>query len=291
MIAEIKNKVSQSASFIDEVFDTGQTLNYQLIFQIGLDGITITINEKAKNKYIAFERYVFQNSYNFDIVSELLEQVIKDSKLLDHKYKSITCLIINNLSTLVPNPLFEEGRKKTYLKFNASVRGDESIEVDEIKNLDGKNVFAVPSVLKIRLDRLYNNISYHHFSSGLLDSLLAQNKHIAGKKLFVHVQATHFEAIVIEEKKLLFYNTFNHHSPEDFIYYLLFVCEQLQLNPSTIEVVFLGEIEKNSAIYTLTQKYIRNIKFGARTDSADYSYQLQTFPKHFYFTLFNSYLV
>jgi len=88
---------------------------------------------------------------------------------------------------------------------------------------------------------------------------------------------------------MLFYNSFNYHSAEDFIYYLLFVCEQLHLNPETIEVVLLGEIEKNSTVYSLTQKYIRTIIFGERTDGAQYSYQLQTIPSNYYFTLFNNY--
>jgi hypothetical protein len=64
----------------------------------------------------------------------------------------------------------------------------------------------------------------------------------------------------------------------------------LQLNPENIEVILLGEVEKNSEIYSIAQKYIRNLKFGERNDNADYSYQLQTLPKHLYFTLFNSYL-
>ena len=120
--------------------------------------------------------------------------------------------------------------------------------------------------------------------------ILAQSKNQTTKKVAVHVYATHFEVAVIEGKNLLFYNTFNYQTPEDFIYYLLFVYEQLQVNPETIEAIFLGEIEKNSEIYTLTQKYIRTVKFGERSDNADYSYQLQTLPKHFYFTLFSNYV-
>ena len=96
---------------------------------------------------------------------------------------------------------------------------------------------------------------------------------------------------MVEGKNLKFYNTFNHQAPEDFIYYLLFTCEQLQLNPETIEVVLIGEIEKKSALYSTTHKYIRNIKFGVRKTDADLSYQLQEIPKHFYYTLFSEYLL
>lgn len=290
MTTEIKNKLTQLHSFIDEAFDAKKTASYQLLLQVGISDILISILDKQKNKYIALEKYAVSNVHNFDGVNELLDTLIKESKLVNHKFQSVTCTIVNNLSTLVPNALFEEERKKMYLKFNATLQGDELVLVDEIKNLDAKNVFALPISLKGKLDGQFSNVKYHHASSTLIDSLVGNNKNQTGKKLYVHVQETHFETVVIDGKNLIFYNTFNYQSPEDFIYYLLFVYEQLQLNPEKIETILLGEIEKTSAMYTFTQKYIRTIKFGERADSSDFSYQLQTLPKHFYFTLFNSYL-
>jgi len=291
MIAEIKNKIILANSFIDEAFDAKKASDYHLIIQIGLDNVWLAINEKSKNKYIAFENYTFQNVYGFEAVLDLMDILIKESRLMPHYYKSVACVIVNSRSTIIPSPLFENERKEMYLKFNASLREDELVVADDLKNLDAKNVFALSSRLKNKLDFLYKNVSYHHFSSALIEGLLIQNKNQTAKKLFVHIQPTHFEAIIIEGKNLLFYNTFNHHTAEDFIYYLLFVCEQLQLNPENIEAILLGEVDKNSAVYLIAQKYIRNLKFGKRSDDADYSYQLQTLPKHFYFTLFNNYLL
>ena len=286
MTIEIKNKITQINSFIDEAFDIKKISDYHLIIHISIDNIWLVINEKAKNKYIAFENYALKDIYDFNMGLDLLDLLIKESKLLPHNYKSVSCVLVNNLSTIIPNPLFEEDQKKMYLKFNATLTGDEMVMADDIINLDAKNVFALPPLLKTKLESLYSTVSFHHFSSALIEGLLSQNKNQTTKKLFVHIQPSHFEAIVIEGKNLIFYNTFNHHTAEDFIYYLLFVCEQLQLNPENIEVILLGEVEKNSAIYSITQKYIRNLKFGERTTDADYSYQLQKLPKHQYFTLF-----
>ena len=291
MQTEIKNKITQVNSFIDEAFNPAYVSTFQLIIQISIDNILIAVNERGGNKYIAFENYTFQNIYNFDGVADQLETLTKESKLIKHKYKSAVCIIVNNLSTLVPNALFDEDRVKMYLKFNAELQGDEMVMVDNLKSMDSKNVFALPLSIKSKLDYLFSNIKYHHASSALIDTLVLQNKNQTGKKLFVHVQPSHFESVVIDGKKLLFYNTFNYHSAEDFVYYLLFVCEQLQLNPETIDVILLGEIERNSTIYTLTQKYIRKLKFGERNDGAQYSYQLQTLPTHYYFTLFNNYYI
>jgi hypothetical protein len=291
MTTGIQNKVSQVNSFVDESFDIKRLNDFKLVIVIGSDGMRLTVFDKSSNKYIAFEYYSFQNAFNPAIISDLLEAASKSSKVMSHRYKNVTCLVENNLSTLVPEALFEADRKKTYLKFNTELEGDELIMIDNIASLGAKNIFAVPFSIKAKADAMFSNVEYHHFSSPLIDGLMIQSKNIAKKQVFVHVQASHFEVLVIEGKKLLFYNSFNHHSAEDFMYYLLFVCEQLHLNPETQEMILLGEIERNSAIFNLVQKYVRNIKLGSRNENAEMSYQLQTFPRHFYFTLFNNYTV
>ena len=291
MVTELKSRLTQVNSFIDEAFDIKRIADFQLVLQLGNDGLQATVLDKEKNKYIAFEHYSFQNVFEADLLTDLFDLAAKESRIIGQRYKTVSCSLVNTQSTLVPAALFEDDRRAMYLKFNTTLEGNELVLSDELKNLDAKNVFAIPFSLKAKLDSTYNRISYHHFSSGLIEDVLLQNKNQSKKKLVVHVQPSHFEAIVVEGKKLLFYNTFNHHSAEDFIYYLLFVCEQLQLNPETIETVLIGEIEKSSAIYAIMQKYIRHIAFGERADHSDYSYQLQTFPKHFYYSLFNNFLV
>jgi hypothetical protein len=289
MLNQVQNKIIRTDSLIDEAFTGKNTRDFKLTLQIGVDGILMSVNDKAHNKYIAFERYSFQQVYRFEDVCVLADELNQQSVLIKHPYNAVDCLVVNNLSTLVPKAVFEEDRKKTYLKFNTELEGDELIMTDDLKTLDAKNIFALPFCLKGKLDYLFANIRYHHFSSVLIDTLLRQHKNQTTKKVIVHIQPSHFQVVVLEGKNLLFYNTFNHHSAEDFIYYLLFVSEQLHLNPEKMELQLLGEIEKNSAIHLITQKYVRNVQFGERADDADYSYQLQALPKHSYFTLFNTF--
>ena len=284
-------KLTRIDSLIDEAFDPVRISGFKLVLQIGVDGVLISVNEKNNNKFIAFERYTFQQVYRFEDVCAVLDELIQQSKLVEHAYPIVDCLVVNNLSTLVPKGVYEETHKRNYLQFNVSLEGEEKILADEMKMLDAKNVFAVPVCLKEKLDRLFSNIRYHHFSSVLIEALMRQYKNQSSKKVIAHIQASHFQLLVMEGKQLLFYNTFNHQSAEDFIYYLLFVCEQLHLNPEKLELQLLGEIEKNSSIYLICQKYIRHIQFGKRADEADYSYQLQALPKHSYFTLFNIYSI
>jgi hypothetical protein len=289
MAAEIKTKLTLTQSLVDEGFDSNKTSTYQFIIQLGINEIRIAILDKQKNKFIALETYSILNAYNFNAVADVLPTLFKESKITNHKFQKVSCIVDNSLSTLVPSPLYEDDRKKLYLKFNASLEGDELIVTDEIKSLDAINVFALPVSVKGKMDAQFNKVNYHHLSTILIESLLASNKNQVAKKLYVHVQSTHFETLVIEGKNLVFYNTFNYYSPEDFIYYLLFSCEQLHLNPEKIELSLQGDIDRSSALYALIQKYIRTIKFAERSSGFEYSHQLQSLPLHAYFTLFNSY--
>jgi len=283
-----KNILKLSYSFLDEAFDTAKVSAYQLILQIGLDSLSIAVNEKQKNKFIALEVFAFQNLYSFNEIVTVWEVLLQKSKLIFNNYKSVICIIANNSSTLVPEPLFEEGSGHKYLQFNVPLQWNDFVQTDHLKSIDSRNVFALPSELKNKLDAAFTSIHYRHCSSVLVESVISQNKNQTGKKLYVHVQQTHFEVILIEGKKLVFYNTFHYRSAEDFIYYLLFVCEQLHLNPENIEVVIVGEVEKNSAIISLAQKYIRMVKFGERYSDAALGYQLQTLPHYFYYILFSN---
>ena len=77
--------------------------------------------------------------------------------------------------------------------------------------------------------------------------------------MYVHIQSANFQVIAVRNQKLLLFNTFDYKTEEDFIYYLLFVTEQLNLNPETIQVKLLGTISKESNLYQIAYKYIRNV--------------------------------
>lgn len=77
--------------------------------------------------------------------------------------------------------------------------------------------------------------------------------------MFVHVNETHFEIVVLQNQKLEFYNSFDYKTPEDLIYYILFTAEQLSLNPENFKLEFLGNIDEESPLFEITFKYVRNV--------------------------------
>jgi hypothetical protein len=105
----------------------------------------------------------------------------------------------------------------------------------------------------------YGSFEYKHANSVLVSKLLDLSKNNEERKMFVHVSESHFEIIVVQNQKLHLFNSFEYKTPEDFIYYILFTAEQLQLNPENFKLELLGVIVENDAFYQIAYKYIRNI--------------------------------
>lgn len=288
--AETKSKISSGISITDEAFNPKLSKSYHVSLQVGADGLYYTILDPQLNKYLVIETYTFQDIHGTHDIVHNMESIIARKEILKLLYKSFSFAVINNKSTLIPNPLYDNEKRTKFLEFNHELEKEEEVHVDMLKNLEAKNLFSLNNEIKNSIKKFHSYAGIHHFSTSLIDSLILHYKNQTGKKVVVHVQASHFEVIVLEGKSLIFYNTFKYTSGEDFIYYLLFVCEQLKLNPEQLELLLTGEINRDSTIYNLLYKYIRNIKFSERPEAFHYSGKFETLPKHFYYNLFSQYL-
>jgi hypothetical protein len=105
----------------------------------------------------------------------------------------------------------------------------------------------------------YGSFDYKHANSILVSKLLDLSKNNEERKMFVHVSESHFEIVVVQNQKLHLFNSFEYKTSEDFIYYILFTAEQLQLNPEHFKLEFLGAIVETDAFYQIAYKYIRNV--------------------------------
>lgn len=289
-MVEAKSRTSAIHNLVDAEFDTKLASTYHLSMAAGFDSFSCTVLDTRRNKYVALWAWSFQGVYTWPVLCENISAIIKGNKNLQVSFKSVSAAVVHNRSTLVPNPLFEKENKEKYIRFNHSVEGEDTVMVDDLVNMGTKNIYALPDCLERTLRTHFGNVKFIHHSTALLENILLQHKHDNVQRVTVHVQMAHFEVIVTGEKKLLFYNSFGYQASEDFIYYLLFVCEQLKLNPDNLELTLLGEITRNSAIYNILHKYVRNIRFGERSHSFEYSIRLTEIPTHFYYNLFNQYL-
>lgn len=177
------------------------------------------------------------------------------------EHKSVSVSHCNNLSTFVPNPFFKEDSLKDYLQYNIKVLPNDFITYDPIDSADMTNVYIPFVHFNNFLFDQFGSFEFKHSSSILIEELLKKSTNSKDSQFFVNVEKDFFQITIIQNKKLIFYNAFNFSTKEDFIYYILFTAEQLQLNPEVFKLILLGEIEKDSELYEIVYTYVRHVEF------------------------------
>ncbi|WP_339659656.1 DUF3822 family protein [uncultured Polaribacter sp.] len=238
-----------------------KTKDIALSIQFSLDGFSFCVIDTVTEEKIYFTEYKFAETLNSpeDLLSKI-ELIFKGNANLQLDYNSVTVLHQNNLYTLVPSSYFDEGSLATYLNFNIKTLNTDFIAFDEITAIDAKNVYIPYININNYLFQNFGEFEYKHHISVLIEKLL-KIESLKEKTMYVNVYKNSFDIIVIEDKKIIISNSFLYHSKEDFIYYILFTAEQIQLNTEEFNLYFTGEIATDSDIYKITYTYIKNIFF------------------------------
>lgn len=242
---------------------TKDSFRKSVSIQFSLGGFSFCISNTETKEIQHLTYYTFNSPV---ITPEALLKEIEvlyqqNSNILDQKFEQVTVIHQNNLATLVPTPLFDENELNTYLAYSIKTLETDFIAFDALQQLDIQNVYIPYVNINNFFFQKFGTFEYKHHTTVLIDKLILHAKNNTALQFFVHVSTNSFDIVVLQDSKLLLYNSFSYSTKEDFIYYILFTAEQLELNPETLHFVFLGAIEESSELYQITYQYIRNIHF------------------------------
>ena len=94
--------------------------------------------------------------------------------------------------------------------------------------------------------------------------------------MYVHLSDHHFEIVIVENGQLRLYNTFEFSTKEDFIYYILFTAEQLEMNPEEFPIEIIGNIDENNELFQITYKYVRDVSIHIPNTKLELADELDT---------------
>lgn len=262
--------------------------NLELSIQLSLSGLSFSTLHRETNTITALKQINFDKKLNPLELLDQLKHVFNTDNALQNNFDSIFVIHDSELSTLVPKPLFSEDCLADYLKFNSKILKSDFITYDDIAINDSVNVYVPYININNFIYGKFGAFTFKHISTILIEHVLLLEKHTNIPKVYVNVSNNHFEIIVVNNTKLLLYNTFDYSTKEDFIYYILFTAEQLELNPETLNLIFIGDIDSKDELYIIAYKYIRFVFLGNREDNYKYNDNAQPQSNHSNFALIKS---
>jgi hypothetical protein len=231
----------------------------KLSIQVSLNGLSFCCFDTLNNTITSFDEVHFDRFNKATKTEDLFSDAFNIHPELKDSYDEILVIHNNNLSTFVPEPLFDENFLGSYLQYSNKVFETDFFAFDKNHNCQMNTVYIPYLNINNFFNAHYRTFDYKHSNTILASKLLIASKNNSVKKMFVHMNLGHFEIIVVQNQKLLLFNSFEYSTPEDFLYYILFTAEQLGLNPEEFPLELIGKIDMENDYYQLAYKFIRNL--------------------------------
>jgi hypothetical protein len=252
----------------------------QLSILINLDGFSFCIYQLPEKRAVVYQHFAFEEKA---ITPEkhllYIQSIFEENTFLNHSFKKVTAIHQNELATIVPNELFNKDNLKEYLKHSIKLLDNDFISHEKVKKTKNKTVYIPFVNINNFFFNRFGPFEYFHSFTKLIEIFTTEDSKDTSDKIFLNVNSDDFELLAFKKNHLQVINRFGCKTPEDFIYYVLFVSEQLNFDTEDLKLTLTGDINKHSERYKILYKYIRNVEFLS-TDKQNLSDAFLKHPKH-----------
>jgi hypothetical protein len=190
-------------------------------------------------------------------------------------------------STLVPSVFFVPGDEEKYLAFNAGLTPQEVVMRNVMRRAGGINIFSIHTGIERYIYHRFGVSEPIHHLTALAEGILAGPSGTGNPVLALHSRGRYIDILVSDGTDLLFANSFAVTAPEDTVYFVIFVLEQLGIETAKAQIRFLGDLDPDSREVHILQRYTGRQEFGERPSAFQFSKALEGIPSHRMWALFN----
>ncbi len=258
----------------------------RLSVQISLYGLSFLVTTFYAKETVYFTKKDFKTAQTPEELLTHISKIVNQDSNLSTSFKEVMLLYHTNAYTVVPSGLFDATKASEYLKFTVKILATDFVAHDQIKQSDLTLVYIPFVNINNFFFEKFGSFKYFHNNTILIEKLLRVNKFEKETQVYANVETTFFDLLVIKKGELLLCNTFEFQTPEDFTYYVLFVYEQLQLDPNIVPCILLGNIKKGDEIFNMLFTYIKDVHYFKSFQNSNV--RIEETPPHRFFVLKNS---
>ncbi len=278
----------------DEAFSLSQASYCNLYISLTQRSIRFAVADTVRNKFVVLEDYELITVFTPLQMAEQLRLIASENPLLQEQHWNVVRVSFSNQQfTLVPATLYDPAHQQDYLRLHSELHELQDVVLSYRHNeLEAINIFAVDAHAYQALQDIFlrRPLQVVHQTSTLISSILHHTERGPARQMSIFVERNYVTVLVVSQSGLEFCNIFQYQSPEDFIYFVVFVMQEQKLNPEQETLLVWGDITHDSSLFHILQKYVRHVKLGKKPADVEYSYKFEDLFEHRYFELYSLHL-
>ena len=220
------------------------------------NGFCFAISERYTKNLLYFAQESL--SSNQSRREEEFNEILSKNSTLNTSFTEVYWLVDNERYLLMPTSVFDNENLSQYWQLNFHpLEENESIHYDFIPTSEIVVIYAVDKALEQLLQKRFPNIQSKHKQSIQISSVLKKSRK-NGQQLNVFLYEECFDAILIENGKLILANSFPAKDVNEFLYFLLNIFEQFRLDQYQTELN-VCDSSSNKSWLNDVKKYISTV--------------------------------
>ena len=279
--------VAHTVNIVDSKFDKYFSIEYKLSMLIGMDSFFYFIEDNESNalvlKQIPYEQGSSEDSK--ENREEALKQILMQEKMLQLPYAAVAICYSGPKFTIVPEEVYTKHQLEDYLTQVTRLRKKEDVSVCKLPSLDAHIVYSLDKSILDITKSYFPGAQHMHIVYPLIMQAYTHAKSQKGHQVFVHAGTSIMGIFLFKQGDLLFANTFQYATDQDFLYHVLLIFDQFDLDTEVNPLMLTGRIQKKSSVYEKVAKYIRHIHILHSPSYYHYGPVFQDANFHFYHDL------
>lgn len=263
--------------------ELGGLNNHQLIVELSKHHFSCLV-VTAQLHIVAFELFKLdEDELDFD---DLMMEIMRESRLLDKSYTETKVYANSPFAVLIPAGQFNKQIAEDYLSVSFGEAHRQVMRYDELSaDMGIVTAFRLDEEVPEQINRRLIMVEFHHVFSKMAEHLLQQDNK-ATDKIKVQFYYKHIIVGVMKNSQLHLVQFFNYQTPEDVLYYLLNICQQLSLHTAQVVLEISGMIDLQSALYNELNKYFATIAME-EVNMKNLPQDFHHYPPHYLSPFFN----
>lgn len=243
--------------------------SYYMSIQISLDGLSFCILDPVTNIFHSITDVRFDKQ---DTHFAQQEQYILGCNDLRRRYRKVLISIDSPAFTMMPLTLYDEQRVRSVLALTGiNVDPDDKVLRNNIELANSTTVFTVPNFLYFFLKNQFPGAEIFHSTTPVVSSMLLKRQG-DGPQINVEFGPDNMTLIVVENNELKLCNRFYCREPLDYVYMLLYVADQLQIDIKSAMITVQGNVSYADARIRELKRFTRQVRMAEAPHFFSYAF-------------------
>ncbi|NLR89991.1 MULTISPECIES: DUF3822 family protein [Flammeovirga] len=262
-------------------FDVAQLADYSLHLRIHQSCLAIGVYDAENNECLALESYIYDPALNTTALIVNLHNIVQKHSFLNAAFwKNVH--IISALPTFayLPSGISDNEAGENALTLTSKFNKKKDRVYNHSTPFDANITFAVPIELEEWLKEMYSNseITYNHSSESFMIEAIEKDNNA----IHCYIDSNTLQVIKCkEDNSIEFANTFKYKTPQDLLYFVLFVIDELKLSAKDVPLYIWGEIKNDDESIKTLRQFISKVHLGTRPSDVRFAYQFDQEPEEY----------